>query len=192
MFWYLNDLIITIVGAVAYDKHVFHSYISLVYICYDKSIYLQAVLKLTKDENLLVVGDCYNMLVNLSCEPHIINNILESYNIVPEFLRLICDPDCQYAHKVAMIMNNLTRSPEGSKIVANSLPDFNENCEENVPNIDKLIEVFCKSNYNKHKLNLDYIAPFLSNLCQVSNGLYYASAFPVALKLCSLHICTFQ
>nr|CAB3252703.1 protein HGH1 homolog [Phallusia mammillata] len=129
---------------------------------------LEAILRLTKDENALVVGDCYNTIVNLSSEDHVIDVILQSYNVVPEFLRVICDRESQFSHKACMILNNLTRFLNGAEKVAEFLPNFDKDSEENVPDIDKLVEVFCISDYNKHKMSLNYIAPFLGNLCQLS------------------------
>jgi len=125
----------------------------------------QAILTLTKDDNLLVAKDCYLALVNLSTEDHAVEFILKNYSILPEFLKIVCCPQSQFSDYCCMILSNVTRSKLGSKQFYEFFSKYDHTF------MVTLINVYCNVNHNKMKCNLDYIGSILANLTQLSEGM---------------------
>ncbi|CAK8680097.1 unnamed protein product [Clavelina lepadiformis] len=122
---------------------------------------LEAILTLTKDKIPLVVKDCYLSLVNLSAEDYFAKSVLEKYNVVPEFLKIISDPNSEFSHQVCMIMSNLTRSNFGSTKVVEII--FNDKSSR----LNQLLDAFYKTKYNKHGASLNHLASLFTNLTQI-------------------------
>ena len=121
---------------------------------------LKKLLDLTLDEKAQSsCRDSYLAIVNLSAEPVIADKLLE-FDVIPTFLSYVLGKESQHADKVAMILSNLTRTEKGAKEVVKVTTHSKE------IGLYKLVEVFCMKNYNPNA-NLNYLAPFLSNLTQL-------------------------
>ena len=127
-------------------------------------VLFQAILTLTKDDNLLVAKDCYLALVNLSTEDHAVEFILKKYSILPEFMKIICNPLSQFSDFCSMILSNVTRTKFGSKQCFEFLSKHDSSF------MTVLLDVFCNVSYNKMKCTLDYIGSILANLTQLDEG----------------------
>uniref|UniRef100_H2ZQF9 Protein HGH1 homolog n=1 Tax=Ciona savignyi TaxID=51511 RepID=H2ZQF9_CIOSA len=132
---------------------------------FDNTQLLESILALTKDTHHTVVNEAYLTLVNLSTDGRAVAALLKKYDILPEFLKIICDSESPYSDKACGILNNLTRELEGAKLVAAKLNDIYPDAPKTVK-LSKLLEIFCKVDYNK-KCSLDYLAALFSNLSQL-------------------------
>ena len=119
---------------------------------------------MTKDGNFLVAKDCYLALLNLSTEDHAVEFMLRNYSILPEFLKMVCDPQSQFSDHCCMIISNVTRSKSGSTQCYNILSKIEPTF------LVTLLNAFCDTSYNKMNCNLDYIGSVFANFTQLPEG----------------------
>ena len=127
---------------------------------------LQAIFTLTKDINILVAKDCYLSLVNLTTDDSAIL-VFKKYNILTEFFKVICDSSSSFSDHACIIINNLSRSLNGSEWCLKTL------AESDSISMKILLEAYCDVNYNKANCSLDYLGSLFANLTQLSEGLYF-------------------
>lgn len=91
---------------------------------------------------------------------------MKKYNILSEFFNVICNSSSSYADHACMIVNNLSRSKNGSEWCLNTL------CESDFKLLKTLLEVYCNVGYNTAKCSLDYLGSLFANLTQLHEGLF--------------------
>lgn len=133
---------------------------------------LVALISLLSDPSKPIAKDASLCLVNISANDKgasVLLNLDTSKdcpplqkppsNIIYEAFTYIFDPTSHIADQCCMILSNLTRSSHRIEKVVNAI-------EENGEILDKLFEVFTKTEYNQQGCKLHYLGPLLSNLSQ--------------------------
>ncbi|CAH2014470.1 unnamed protein product [Acanthoscelides obtectus] len=112
-----------------------------------------ALINITADEKGAL--DTYNIDLEKYCPK------LQSapQNIVIQTLNKALDPECPIADECCMILSNLSRFPHLAEKIIDMI-------EMNGRSFDEIINVFTKTQYNKHGCKLHYLGPFLANLSQ--------------------------
>jgi len=129
--------------------------------------YLESILGLTEDEQEAIAKDAYLCLVNLTTHSEITSKLLELKEIkhyLKKFLTYVLDKDTTHADIVAFLLSNVTRVEDCANIFVEIMTDSSLQFT-----FDKMVMVFCQKEYNS-KNKLHYLAPFLSNLTQITKA----------------------
>ena len=128
---------------------------------------IEAIFTLTKDPNQLAAKDCLMSLINLTADDSFCILVVRKYNLVSDLLKTVTDPKAEHADEVCMILNNLSRTAEGSGEIVKLLAEFNDGKEGGCDvSVEKLLSAFTTIGYNKAGMKLDYLASLISNLTQ--------------------------
>ena len=103
-------------------------------------------------------------LINLSTEEAVVDFMLNRYNILPEFFRIICDSSSKFSDHACMIISNLSRNTAGSEQCLKVLSETKD------VSLSVLLNIYSNVNYNKMNCKLDYLGPIFANLTQLSKG----------------------
>lgn len=134
-----------------------------------KALNYVIILAFKPDEQKSVSKDAFFTLINLSAD-ELDANVLISKN--PALVRLlveyILDENSRFADTACAVLSNLSRGKKNSEIIFKNYL-ANTGGSKTAISFDRLLQVFCTENYNKHKNNLDYLAPFICNLTQLES-----------------------
>eukprot|EP00088_Acartia_fossae_P028600 TRINITY_DN29405_c0_g1_i3.p1 TRINITY_DN29405_c0_g1~~TRINITY_DN29405_c0_g1_i3.p1 ORF type:complete len:360 (-),score=70.76 TRINITY_DN29405_c0_g1_i3:84-1163(-) len=123
------------------------------------------LMRLIKDPDLNISKEAAVAMINLSSDPSLAKNLLQSNQmtgLVKTLYECVKDEECKVADSAAMILSNLTRDRVSCDLVWQDL-------QQNDIQIERLVFILCQEKYNKHGANLRYLAPVLSNLSQLSD-----------------------
>ena len=116
------------------------------------------LLDLGSDAEEAVSRDALRALLNLSAYETAAESLVK-LGFVPKLLELITNPSHRHADKSCMLLSNLTRLPSGAQSMTETL-------KTGQPTLDKLIEIFNQSAYNRNA-QLHYLATVFSNVSQL-------------------------
>ncbi|GLV36837.1 uncharacterized protein CBL_02328 [Carabus blaptoides fortunei] len=134
---------------------------------------LISLLMLTQDNNATIAKDACLALVNISANEkgasallnlkiELANTMMKPPdNIVLTSLKFVMDPNSLLADPACMILSNLSRPSALTDKVIDFILDSGLN-------LDEIVNVFTKNEYNKKGAKLHYLAPMFSNLSQSS------------------------
>lgn len=141
--------------------------------------YLEAIVNIAIGDQPGIVKDAYCALINLCTDEGVswqILNLEASKNFVYTLIKYVITPGSIYADFVCSVLSNISRSERCSRIIVDEMVK-----ERDEIGFDKLIEAFCKGNFNPTS-TMHHIGPLLSNLTQVS-GRYSWTIFNIE-KIC--------
>ena len=127
---------------------------------------------ITAGTDQVLAKDAALALINLSSDKELASLALTNgdfdkaldKSIVPELWSVLEDPNSSIADPVCMIFCNIsTHDSQTCGQVFKSLSG------QRTFSIDRIITIFAKEGYNKKGANMHYLAPFISNLSQLSD-----------------------
>ena len=122
---------------------------------------------LLQDAQEAIAKDAHLAVVNLTAEHETCSKVL-TYQTEPDFLtfllQYILKPDSVFADIACQILSNMSRFEGCAAKIIRTMVDKKETV-----GFDKLIQVFCRENYNKFA-KLHYLGPLLSNLTQIKDA----------------------
>lgn len=127
-------------------------------------IFLEGIMSLTDDMDTDVCSKAYKTLINIATEASLCLKIVQSKyfpELVVKCLKKILDPNFNQADSVCKFLSNLSRPEDCANYIATHII---QNKEISIPNI---VSAMCNVKYNQ-KANLNFLAPLLGNLAQVS------------------------
>ncbi|KIX95533.1 uncharacterized protein Z520_08653 [Fonsecaea multimorphosa CBS 102226] len=147
----------------------------------DPAIFKKPQLVPVKDLKLLVkdyppiAKNALTILINISHDTEILDNLAADDEFIETLLRKVTDPKEQTADEIAMLLSNLAKTDEMEKLIKmkRALP---ANTVSTSPYaLDQLLDCFVKGadgSLNKHA-NFDYLAYFLADLSKHKVGRDY-------------------
>ena len=128
-------------------------------------IFLEGIVSLTEDSDSVVYSKAYKTLINIATDSNLCLKITKMYTFpefaVSSFKKIIC-PDYDQADSVCKFLSNLSRPEECANTIATIILSNKE------VSISKMVNTLCNLKYNP-KANLNFLAPLLANLAQVSS-----------------------
>jgi hypothetical protein len=131
---------------------------------------ISAIVRTTSDSQDVIAKDAFLAIVNISADEGLSWRLLhlDSHpNVICDLIKYVMDADSVHADIACMVLSNLSRSDRCSKVFVQQMIDLKDSI-----GFDKVVEVFCKENYNKNA-KLHYLGPFLCNLTQVKEARKY-------------------
>ncbi|KAG7494607.1 hypothetical protein JOB18_034090 [Solea senegalensis] len=118
-----------------------------------------ALCALTTDPSIVIVKNCYHIIINLSADETLHNVLVADVKVLPLLVKNFVDPEFPHSDQISTILSNLTRHKKTCKTVFKVL-------QEEEVGLAKLVDMFCTEGYNKNA-KLHYLGPLLSNLTQL-------------------------
>merc|ERR1712035_33657 len=121
---------------------------------------MEALFQTLNDPNVLIQKDAIHSLVNLSSDDVFNHITLQSYNIIPTLIRCITVARSPFADKASSILSNMTRNEPAARTVFKKIEK----------QLDLLLGIYTKIDYNTEKQHMDYVGQVFANLTQCKEG----------------------
>lgn len=131
---------------------------------------LAAIMRTMSDNQEAIAKDAFLAIVNIAADEGLawrLLNLDSHPQFVSELIGYVLKAESAHADIACMALSNLSRTDRCSKVFVNEMIE-----KKDTIGFDKLIEVFCKENYNK-RAKLHYLGPFICNLTQVKEARKY-------------------
>ncbi|XP_072946993.1 protein HGH1 homolog [Epargyreus clarus] len=123
-----------------------------------KESLILSVIYLTDDKVDEIAKNALLLLVNVSAYPQGAVELLKyrpdtSKSVLDMLIGYVSNPNKKHADAACMILSNITRQEDNVETCVDTC----------LPHLNNILNAFVNTDFNKHS-NLDYLAPFLSNL----------------------------
>jgi len=128
----------------------------------DNGDYLQQLINIVDDEQAAIAKDAFLAIVNLAAESDIACRIIKlptAEKLLDRLLKAALHEGGVEPNIACMALSNLSRSESAATVIAEYV------VKETYVGVKRIVDVLCRPDL----LGRDYLAPFLSNLTQVSS-----------------------